>query len=79
MRAALYLVAILGGLSVLLGFSYWRWQELTERERFLLAMKQAATPEAMKPAEKVRLELLRSPWWGVWRWLPDLWHRPPPP
>jgi hypothetical protein len=78
MRAVLYLLPILGGLILLLVSSHRRWQQLTERERFFLAMKRAATPQRLLPEERARLELLDSPWWAAWRWLPDLWHHPPP-
>jgi hypothetical protein len=70
-RAALYLLPLLLGAGLLAG-SYWHWRRLTERERFFLAMKQAVGAERMGPDEKTRLRLLRSPWWAVWRWLPDL-------
>jgi hypothetical protein len=39
MRAVLYLLPILDGLILLLVSSHRRWQQLTERERFFLAMK----------------------------------------
>lgn len=79
MSLVLYLVAALGGLGVIVGFSYRRWLRLTERERFLLGMKEASRPRNMHPDEKSKLKLLRSPWWALWRWLPDLWRHPPPP
>lgn len=78
MRSFLYLLATLAGLALLLGLSYRRWQELVERERVLLAMKKASTPGDMRPEEIARLELMRSPWWALWRWFPDLWRRTPP-
>ena len=65
--------AAAGILSLLVGFCYYRWQQLTERERFLLGMMEASTPQRMHSNERARLKLLRSPWWVVWRWLPDLW------
>ena len=79
MRLALFSLLVLAGLGLVLACSYRRWQRLTERERFLLGMKKASRPENMGPDEKSKLELLRSPWWVVWRWLPDLYRRPPPP
>ena len=78
MLAVLFLLAALGGLILLLVSSHRRWQQLTERERFFLAMTRAATPYHLLPEERARLELLDSPWWAVWRWLLDLWHHPPP-
>jgi hypothetical protein len=78
MRLAVYLLFMLAGVGVILAFSYRRWQQLIERERFLLGMKQASTPNKMCPSERSRLKVLRSSWWVVWRWLPDLWHRSPP-
>ena len=79
MSLVLYLVGALGCLGVIGGFSYRRWQRLAERERFLLGMKEASRPRNMHPDEKSKLKLLRSPWWALWRWLPDLWRRPSPP
>jgi hypothetical protein len=78
MLAVLYLLAILSGVILFLVSSHRRWQQLTERERFFLAMKKAATPHRLLPKERSRLELLDAPWWAVWRWLPDSWHHPPP-
>jgi hypothetical protein len=78
MLAVLFLLAILGGLILPLVSSHRRWQQLTERERFFLAMKRAATPHRLLPEERSRLELLDSPWWAVWQWLRDLWHHLPP-
>jgi len=78
MRSGLYLLAVVGGLSFvafLLGHLYWRWHELTERERFLLGMKSVSTPGQLRPENDGRLELLRSPWWDIWRWPPDLWRQ----
>lgn len=48
-----------------------RWQKTVERERFVLAMKAAATPNRLRPVEQARLHLLRAPWWALWRWLPE--------
>jgi len=76
MRPILYLFAGLSGVGVLLAISYRRWRQATERERFMLAMKDASIPRRMSPEERLRLKLLRSPWWAVWRWLPELWRRP---
>ncbi len=72
MWLAAYLLLVLAGLGLILASSYRRWQRLTERERPLLGMKKASRPENMSPPdEKSKLELLRSPWWAFWRWLPD--------
>jgi hypothetical protein len=71
MSLVLYLVGALAGLALMVGFSYRCWQRLTERERFLLGMKEASTPKKMLPDERSKLKLLRSPWWAFWRWLPD--------
>jgi len=76
----LYLLAVVGGLwfvAVLLGRLYRRWQEAIERERFMLGMKSVSTPGQLRPENDARLKILRSPWWAIWRWLPDLWHRLP--
>lgn len=67
---------VIGGIVavLLLGvvrYAYGRWQERVERERFVLAMKAASTPDLLDPNERARLRLLRSPWWAVWRWLPE--------
>ena len=78
MRLAVYLLFMLAGVGVILAFCYRRWQQLTEQERFLLGMKEASIANNMLPDERSRLKLLRSSWWAVWRWLPDLWHRSPP-
>lgn len=78
MRSGLYFLAVVGGLSFvafLLGHLYWRWQEVTERERFWLGMKSLSTPGRLRPENDVRLKMLRSPWWAIWRWLPDLWRQ----
>ncbi len=78
MRPVLYLLALLLllGVGLLLDSSHRHWQKLRERERFLLTMKEITTPLRMGPEERARLVILRTPWWAVWRWLPDLWHRP---
>ena len=65
MRLAVYLLFMLAGVGVILAFSYRRWQQLTERERFLLGMKEASRPRNMHPDEKSSLKLLRSSWWAV--------------
>jgi hypothetical protein len=78
MRSGLYLLAVVGGLcfvASLLGHLYRRWRELTERERFVLGMKSASTPGQLRPENDGRLKMLRSPWWAIWRWLPDLWRQ----
>jgi hypothetical protein len=49
MGFAFYMLAALAGLAVLLISSYWRWQKLIDRERIFLAMKEASTPESMRP------------------------------
>lgn len=77
MRLVLALAALFA-VGTFLRASYLRWREATRRERFLLAMKEASTPEVMNPEEISRLRLLRSPWWAAWKWLPDLRRRPPP-
>ncbi len=69
MRLAVYLLFMLAGVGVILAFSYRRWQQLTERERFLLGMKEASIANNMLPDERLRLKLLRSLWWVVWRCL----------
>lgn len=77
MRSGLYLLAVVGGLCfVALRFAslYRSWREATERERFLLGMKRVSTPGELRPENDVRLKTLRSPWWAIWRWLPDLWR-----
>ena len=78
MRPTLYLLAslLLLGLPLLLASSYVHWQKLRERERFFLTMKEITTPKRMRPEERARLAMLRTPWWAVWRWLPDLWRHP---
>ncbi len=77
MRPVLYLLALLLllGVGLLLDSSHRHWQQLRERERFLLTMKEITTPLRMGPEERARLVMLRTPWWAVWRWLPDLWDR----
>jgi len=78
MRSGLYLLAVVGGLSLvafLLGHLYWRWHELTERERFVLGMKSLSTPGQLRPENDGRLTMLHSPWWAIWQWLPDLWRQ----
>jgi hypothetical protein len=74
MPLILYLLPVLLGVGVFLRVSYHRWREATERERFFLAMKEASIPERMNPEDRLRLTRLRSPWWAVWRWLPELWR-----
>jgi len=67
--------ALLGALGFVLRNLYGRWGQLTEREKFFLTLKEAATPQRMRPDEIARLRLLRSPWWALLRWLPELWRR----
>lgn len=66
-------VFVVGGASLLAwaGLAHRRWQNRVERERFVLAMKAASTPDRLAREERDRLELLREPWWAVWRWLPE--------
>lgn len=65
--AAIVGVVLVGAIR----YAYSRWQESVERERFVLAMKAASTPDLLDRNERARLRLLRSPWWAVWRWLPE--------
>jgi hypothetical protein len=73
MELALWVVVPSLILSLGIGLCHIRWQRHTERDRFILAMMEASTPDRMLPNEKARLKLLRSPWWAFWRWVPDLW------
>ena len=73
---ALSLVAALLVLGLFLRVEYRLWREATERERFLLALKEASTPQRMEPDDMLRLRRLRAPFWAVWQWLLDLWLRP---
>jgi hypothetical protein len=79
MRPILFLVVALVGAGLYLRVAYRRWREATERERFFLAMKEISSPEQMSAENRLRLRLMRSPWWALWRWWPDFWRRPPPP
>lgn len=63
------------GVGLVLWSFYDYWQRMTEKERFLLGMKKAATPDQLKPHERARLDSLRAPWWAVWRWSPSLWRQ----
>jgi len=74
-RSALILLGVLAVLGLILAQNFRRWRQLTERERFLLSMKQISRPGNMTAKERQRLELVRSPWWAAWRWFPDLWRR----
>lgn len=68
----IFTVGIIGAL--LIGWTYYahrRWQKSVERERYVLAMKAASTPDRLEPGERARLRLLRAPWWALWRWLPE--------
>ncbi len=75
MRLLVWGAVVLGALGLVLGHLYVRWRELTQRERFLLGLKEATTPQRMHPEERARLEFLRAGWWAVFHWLPDLWRR----
>lgn len=77
MHPILYLLAALLGAGMFLRYAHRCWREATERERFFLAMKEASIPQRMTPEERLRLKRLRSPWWAIWRWLPEFWRRPP--
>lgn len=77
MGRILYLLAALLGVGMFLRDAHRRWREATERERFFLALKEASVPERMSLEDRLRLKLLRSRWWAAWRWLPELWRRPP--
>jgi hypothetical protein len=72
----LSLLAALLVVGLLLRVEYRLWREATERERFMLALKEASTPQRMEPADVLRLKRLRSPGWAVWRWLFDRWRQP---
>jgi hypothetical protein len=76
-RTTLYLLAsvLLLVLALLHALSYGRWKKLRERERFLLGMMEITTPRRMDPGQRARLAILHTPWWAVWRWLPDRWQR----
>lgn len=78
MVVILYLVTTPAVLIPLLVAYHRRWQHWVERERFFLAMKSASAGHRLPPEEASRLDLLDSPWWAVWRWVPDLWRHPPP-
>ena len=67
---------VLLGVAVFLRVEYRLWREATERERFMLALKEASTPQRMNAEDGLRLKRLRSPWWAVWRWLIALWRQP---
>ena len=72
-------VFVVGAIAVLLvgwaRYGHYRWQESVDRERFVLAMKAASTPNRLDPGERARLHLIRAPWWAVWRWLPERWGK----
>jgi len=72
----LSLLALVFCVALFLRLEYRLWREATERERFMLALKEAATPHRMEPEDAQRLRRLRSPWWAVWRWLLALWRQP---
>lgn len=75
MRLVLILLGVLAVLGLILAQNFQRWSRLTERERFILGMKEISRPGNMTVKERHRLEFLRSPWWAVWRWFPELWRR----
>jgi hypothetical protein len=77
MRAIVYALLVLAGLALVLVLFYRRWQQLAERDRFLLAMKAVSHPENLTAEERAKLKLGRSSWWAVWLWVPDLWWRLP--
>ena len=72
----LSLLAAVLVLGLFLRVEYRLWREATERERFMLALKEASTPARMDPEDMLRLRRLRAPFWAVWRWLLDLWREP---
>jgi hypothetical protein len=73
----LFLLAsvLLLSLALLFGPSFRHWRKIRERERFLLSMMVITTPRRMDPEQRARLTILQTPWWAVWRWLPDWWQR----
>jgi hypothetical protein len=73
---SLSLLAALLLVGLLLRVEYRSWREATERERFMLALKEASTPKRMDPADMLRLKRLRAPFWAIWRWLLDMWQAP---
>jgi hypothetical protein len=73
---SLSVLAALMVVGLLLRVEYRLWREATERERFMLALKEASTPGRMDPQDLLRLRRLRAPFWAVWRWLLDLWRAP---
>ena len=77
MRTIGYALLLLAAFAFVLVFSYLRWQELTERDRFMLGMKAASHPENLTAEQRSTLKVVRSPWWAAWRWAPDLWRRWP--
>lgn len=76
MTLMLSVLAALLVIGLLLRVEYRLWREATERERFMLALKEATTPQRMVPEDVLRLRRLRSPFWAVWRWLLELWRQP---
>jgi len=40
-------------------------------------MKSVSTPGQLRFENDGRLKMLHSPWWAIWRWLPDLWRQLP--
>ena len=77
MSTIVYALLLLAALAFVLVVSYLRWQQLTERDRFMLGMKAASHPENLTAEQRSTLKVVRSPWWAVWRWVPDLWRRRP--
>lgn len=61
-RLILGAVLLLGALELVLILLHGQWRRFTERERFLLGLKDAAAAERMCPEERARLRLLRSRW-----------------
>jgi hypothetical protein len=72
----LSLLAALLVLGLFLRVEYRLWREATERERFMLALKEASTPARMDPEDMLRLRRLRAPFWAVWTWSRERWRKP---
>lgn len=67
----LWVALVAVGIAGWICYAHRRWQDSVDRERFVLAMKAASTPERLEPDERDRLRRLRAPWWAVWIWLPE--------